>query len=93
MMRIGLLGCGNIGHIIAEHATGFTITAVYDAVPERAQEIARIAIAETAPARARWGSERVFLAGNSTRRQLMAESIKLIAMSTTYVVLVGASIM
>jgi aspartate dehydrogenase len=42
MMRIGLLGCGNIGHIIAEHATGFTITAVYDVVPERAQEIARI---------------------------------------------------
>ena len=42
MMKIGLLGCGNIGHIIAEHATGFTITAVYDVVPERAQEIARI---------------------------------------------------
>ena len=42
MMKIGLLGCGNIGHIIAEHATGFTITAVYDVVPERAQEITRI---------------------------------------------------
>jgi aspartate dehydrogenase len=42
MMRIGLLGCGNIGHIIAEHATGFTITAVYDVVPERAQEIAGV---------------------------------------------------
>ena len=42
MMRIGLLGCGNIGHIIAVHATGFTIAAVYDVVPERAQEIARI---------------------------------------------------
>jgi aspartate dehydrogenase len=42
MMKIGLLGCGNIGHIIAEHATGFTIAAVYDVVPERAQEIARI---------------------------------------------------
>ncbi len=42
MMKIGLLGCGNIGHIIAEHTTGFTITAVYDVVPERAQEIGRI---------------------------------------------------
>jgi aspartate dehydrogenase len=42
MIRIGLLGCGNIGHIIAGHATGFTITAVYDVVPERAQEIAGI---------------------------------------------------
>lgn len=41
-MKIGLLGCGNIGHIIAGHATGFNITAVYDVVPERAEEIARI---------------------------------------------------
>ena len=42
MMRIGLLGCGNIGHIIAEHATGFTITAVFDVVIERAQAISEI---------------------------------------------------
>jgi aspartate dehydrogenase len=42
MMRIGLLGCGNIGHIIAEHATGFSITAVYDAVSERAESIGTI---------------------------------------------------
>jgi aspartate dehydrogenase len=42
MMKIGLLGCGNIGHIIAEHAAGFVITAVYDVVPERALEITRI---------------------------------------------------
>jgi aspartate dehydrogenase len=42
MMKVGLLGCGNIGHIIAEHATGFTITAVYDVVPERARETAGI---------------------------------------------------
>ena len=46
MMKIGLLGCGNIGHIIAEHATGFTITAVYDTIPDRAQEIARISGAQ-----------------------------------------------
>lgn len=45
-MKIGLLGCGNIGHIIAEHATGFSITAVYDKVPDRAQEIARISGAQ-----------------------------------------------
>ena len=42
MMRIGLLGCGNIGHIIAEHATGFTISAVFDVVLERAQAISEV---------------------------------------------------
>ena len=42
MVRIGLLGCGNIGHIIAQHAEGFVISAVYDKVPERAAEIAGI---------------------------------------------------
>ncbi|WP_292425754.1 aspartate dehydrogenase [Methanoregula sp.] len=42
MLRIGLLGCGNIGHIIAQHAEGFVISAVFDKVPERAAEIAGI---------------------------------------------------
>ena len=42
MMRIGLLGCGNIGHIIARHADGFEISAVYDKVFSKAQEIAKI---------------------------------------------------
>ncbi len=42
MMKIGLLGCGNIGHIIAKQGGGFIITAVYDLVFERAQEIAEI---------------------------------------------------
>jgi aspartate dehydrogenase len=42
MMRIGLLGCGNIGHIIARHPGRFTISAVFDQVPERAAEIASI---------------------------------------------------
>ena len=41
-MRIGLLGCGNIGHIIAQHGGSFEISAVYDKVFERANEIARI---------------------------------------------------
>ncbi len=42
MLRIGLLGCGNIGHIIAQHAEGFAISAVFDNVPARAEEIAAI---------------------------------------------------
>jgi len=42
MMRIGLLGCGNIGHIIAGHADGFEISAVYDKVFLKAQETAGI---------------------------------------------------
>jgi len=42
MLRIGLLGCGNIGHIIAQHAEGFAISAVFDTVPARAEEIAAI---------------------------------------------------
>jgi len=42
MIKIGLLGCGNIGHIIAHHTGSFTISAVYDQVFERAQEIATL---------------------------------------------------
>lgn len=42
MLRIGLLGCGNIGHIIARHAGRFTIVAVFDQVPDRAWEIEAI---------------------------------------------------
>ena len=47
MFKIGLLGCGNIGHIIAVHASGFRISAVYDKVPERAEEVAALAGAES----------------------------------------------
>jgi aspartate dehydrogenase len=42
MMRIGLLGCGNIGHIIAQHSGSFEVSAVYDQVFAKAQEIASI---------------------------------------------------
>ncbi len=42
MMKIGLLGCGNIGRIIARHAGSFTIAAVFDQVFERAAGIAAI---------------------------------------------------
>ena len=40
MMRVGLLGCGNIGHLIASHAEGFEITALYDQDPDRARGLA-----------------------------------------------------
>lgn len=46
MMRIGLLGCGNIGHIIAQHADGFEISAVYDKVYDRAKELAALCQAQ-----------------------------------------------
>jgi aspartate dehydrogenase len=42
MMRIGLLGCGNIGHIIARHQENFKILALYDLIPEKAHELAGI---------------------------------------------------
>lgn len=40
MITVGLLGCGNIGHIIARNQVGFSITAVYDRIPEKAEELA-----------------------------------------------------
>jgi aspartate dehydrogenase len=42
MIRIGLLGCGNIGHIIARHQRGFSISSVYDQLFPRAKEIAKM---------------------------------------------------
>jgi len=42
MIRIGLLGCGNIGHIIAKHADSIKISALFDHFPERAEELAHI---------------------------------------------------
>ncbi|KUL00714.1 MAG: Aspartate dehydrogenase [Methanomicrobiales archaeon 53_19] len=40
MIRIGLLGCGNIGHIIAKNQNGFSIIAVFDQIEGRADELA-----------------------------------------------------
>ena len=40
MIRVGLLGCGNIGHLITSHAEGFEIAALYDQMPGRAHELA-----------------------------------------------------
>lgn len=42
MLSIGLLGCGNIGHIIAGHKGKWQIAALYDKVYERAQELSLI---------------------------------------------------
>jgi aspartate dehydrogenase len=42
MIRVGLIGCGNIGHIIARHATGFKIVALFDKFPERAQNLEQV---------------------------------------------------
>jgi aspartate dehydrogenase len=49
MIRIGLLGCGNIGHIIAAHARGFRIVALYDKCFDRAQELAKVTGATAYP--------------------------------------------
>ncbi len=40
MNRIGLLGCGAIGSIIARHKTSVEITALYDRIPERREQLA-----------------------------------------------------
>lgn len=42
MMRVGLLGCGNIGHLIASHAEHFEIVALYDQDLDRARELATV---------------------------------------------------
>ncbi|MCK9312470.1 MAG: aspartate dehydrogenase [Methanocorpusculum sp.] len=41
MITIGLLGCGNIGRVIAKGQENFKITAVFDVVFERAEEFGR----------------------------------------------------
>ncbi len=40
MIKIGLLGCGNVGRIIATHAEGIQIVAVFDIIPGRAEGLA-----------------------------------------------------
>jgi aspartate dehydrogenase len=42
MLSIGLLGCGNIGHIIAGYQGKWKIVALYDMVHERARELALV---------------------------------------------------
>ncbi len=49
MKKVGLLGCGNVGHIIAGRCDGFVVTAVYDVDTKRAQEVANLCGATVYP--------------------------------------------
>ncbi len=42
MIKIGLLGCGNVGHVIATHAENIRVVAVFDIIPGRAEELAAL---------------------------------------------------
>ena len=42
MVTIGLLGCGNIGHLIVANTAGMKIAALYDRIPARARELASL---------------------------------------------------
>jgi aspartate dehydrogenase len=46
MIRVGLLGCGNVGRIIAKEHVGVRIAALHDRIPERAEEAALLCDAE-----------------------------------------------
>jgi len=42
MIRVGLLGCGNVGRIIAKEHVGVEIAALHDRIPEKAEEVAKL---------------------------------------------------
>ena len=42
MIKIGLIGCGNIGHIIAKNADSIKIIALFDAIYDRAKDLEAI---------------------------------------------------
>lgn len=42
MIKVGLLGCGNVAHVIAKETEGFEIRACFDLVQGRAEEIAEL---------------------------------------------------
>lgn len=46
MIRVGLLGCGNVGRIIAKEHVGVKIAALHDRIPGRAEEVAGLCGAE-----------------------------------------------
>jgi len=54
MKKVGLLGCGNVGHIIAGRCDGFVVTAVYDMNTKRAKEVAGLCGATVYPDFARF---------------------------------------
>jgi isopentenyl-diphosphate delta-isomerase/aspartate dehydrogenase len=37
-LTVGIIGCGNVGSILAQRQNAFRITAAYDCIPERARE-------------------------------------------------------
>jgi aspartate dehydrogenase len=43
MVQIGLLGCGNVGRIVASHQEGFTVVSIFDKIIAAASEVATIA--------------------------------------------------
>lgn len=42
MIKVGLLGCGNVAHVIAKETEGFEIKACFDLVHSRAEEISQL---------------------------------------------------
>jgi len=42
MIKVGLLGCGNVAHVIAKETEGFEIKACFDLMPRRAEDISRL---------------------------------------------------
>ncbi|WP_048149489.1 aspartate dehydrogenase [Methanolacinia paynteri] len=42
MIKVGLLGCGNVAHVIAKETEGFLIKACFDLMPRRAEEISKL---------------------------------------------------
>jgi aspartate dehydrogenase len=46
MVQIGLLGCGNVGRIVASHQEGFTIVSIFDKGIDSVTEVAAIADAK-----------------------------------------------
>lgn len=46
MIKIGLLGCGNVGRIIATRAESIQVVAVFDIIPGRAEELAALCHAQ-----------------------------------------------
>jgi len=43
MVQIGLLGCGNVGRIVASRQEGFTVVSIFDKIFDVASEVATIA--------------------------------------------------
>ena len=42
MIKVGLLGCGNVAHVIAKETEGFEIKACFDLMHDRVEEVAAI---------------------------------------------------